>query len=106
MPFEEACSEEERVLTEWQERKTVLQTEIDFINRELSITNAYRSNSDGCENTIFKTERYTSYNAENRRIQAKLSDANYRMARIDKYIAILNGNLGQDCVNKNSLLAE
>ncbi len=83
-----------------------MQEEIDFINKELRITNAYRSNSDGCENTIFKTERYSSYNSENKRIEAKLSDANYRMARIDKYIAILNDNLGTDCKNKNSLLAE
>lgn len=105
-PFEEACQEEERVLAEWQERKRVLQEEIDFINLESRITSAYQKNSDGCDDTIFKQERYSFYSTEGRRVAAKRNDANYRMARIDKYIAILNSSRGTDCTRRNALLSE
>ncbi len=83
-----------------------MQEEIDGINNEIRITNAYQGNSDGCENTIFKQERYSFYKAENRRVTEKRTVANLKMARINKYIAILNANLGTDCVNKNALDAE
>lgn len=71
VPYDTSCQEEERVLNEWKQKKTVIQEELDGINNLLRIANAYKNNQDGCDDTLFKREKYSLFSAEFRRLQAK-----------------------------------
>ncbi len=67
-PYDTACQEEERVLNEWKQKKTVIQEELDEINNLLRIANANKNNVDGCDDTLFKREKYSFFSADFRRL--------------------------------------
>ena len=93
-------------MDEWDEKKRVIEEEIFQISSYLNTAAQFSRNEDGCDNTIFKQQKYTFFSAEVSHLQEDLSEARYRLARVEKYISLLAANRGEECSNRDFFLGE